>query len=66
MSDADDVSSIGRLAIQSSRLEPLRNRMETFVSEHETRDDLQTLRERASEELSLSEVVDENRDGRLD
>lgn len=67
MSNArDDVGSLGRLAIQGSRLEALRNRMDTFVTEHEDSVDLKTLREETSDGATLSELVDEDRNGRLD
>ena len=67
MSNArDDVGSLGRLAIQGSRLEPLRDRMESFVTDHEEPDDLKTLRGRTTGETTLSELVDEERNGRLE
>ena len=62
----DDVGSLGRLAIQGSRLEPLRDRMERFVANHDEPADLNDLRERTSSETPLSELVDEDRTGRLD
>ena len=67
MSNAqDDVGSLGRLAIQGSRLEPLRDRMAAFVADHEEPDDLKTLRGRTTGETTLSELVDEERNGRLE
>lgn len=62
----DDVGSLGRLAIQGSRLEPLRNRMESFVADHEDSVDLKALREETSDGATLSELVDEDRNERLD
>ncbi|MCL9812046.1 hypothetical protein [Natranaeroarchaeum aerophilus] len=67
MSDAnDDIGSVGRLAIRGSRLEPLRNRMEAFVADHDDPVDLYEVREQTSADVSLSELVDEGRDGRLE
>ncbi|WP_255192177.1 hypothetical protein [Natronobeatus ordinarius] len=67
MSNArDDVGSLGRLAIQGSRLEQLRDRMAAFVADHEEPDDLKTLRERTAGETTLTELVDEERNGRFE
>jgi len=67
MSNArDDLGSLGRLAIQGSQLEPLRDRMESFISAHETTTDLRTLRARTMTEQPLSALVTEERSGRFE
>ena len=67
MSDAhDELGSLGRLAIQGSQLEPLRERMVSFISTHETTVDLRTLRSRTVTEQPLSALVTEERNGRLE
>lgn len=62
----DDVKALGHLAMQSSRIEPLRNRMEKFVSEHDEETDLKMLRERTATGASLSDLVDDGRRDRID
>ena len=67
MSDArDEIGSLGRLAIQGSQLEPLRERMESFISDHEPSADLYTLRQRTVTDKPLSALVTEERNGRFE
>lgn len=66
MSDTrEDAGSIGRLAIRGAQLEPVRERMRSFVADRE-RPDLKELRRSAAQERSLSELVEEDRRERLD
>lgn len=62
MSDVDDdVVELGRRALRTSRVEPLRQRMRTFIREHHRDVELGELRRKASGGITLSELVDEGR-----
>lgn len=66
MSDVDDeVAELGRRALRTSRVEPLRQRMRTFIEENRRKVDLGALRRKASSGTPLSEFVDRERDERL-
>lgn len=66
MGDSRDKPGVlGRLGFRESRVEPLRERMRTFVVEHDEPDDLPSVRERTRTGVKLSALVDEERDGRL-
>lgn len=66
MSDVDDdVVEIGRRAFRTSRVEPLRQRMRTFIEDHNRNIDLRKIRQRASGGIPLSEFVDVGRNERL-
>lgn len=66
MSDGGDgLASLGQLAARQSQLEPLRNRMREFVDDRESVD-LERLRERTASGPALSDVVDEDRDDRIE
>lgn len=67
MSDVidDEERFFGRQLLQKSRLGPLRERMQEFVSEHRG-GDVKTVRERLSKgETDLSDLVAEEREERL-
>lgn len=66
MSDVDDdVIELGRRALRTSRVEPLRQRLQTFIEEHHSVADIRTLRRHTSSGTPLSELVDRERDERL-
>ena len=66
MSDVDDeFEFLGRQLLKKSRTATLRERMESFVAEHEQPADLETLRHRAATDEPLAEIVCRNRDERL-
>lgn len=66
MSDVDDeVAALGRRALHTSRVEPLRRRMRAFIVEHGREVDLQSVRQAASDGTRLSELVDDGRTERL-
>lgn len=67
MSDArDEIEPIGRLAIRSAGVEPLRERMRSFVDDQDEREPLETLRARTTTGTPLSELVDRGRDERIE
>ncbi|MDZ7700897.1 MAG: hypothetical protein U5J98_01875 [Halobacteriales archaeon] len=62
MSDVDDeVAELGRQALRTSRVEPLRQRMRAFVAEHGRTIDFRELRRETSDGTPVSEFVDEGR-----
>lgn len=62
MSDVDeDVVEMGRRALRTSRVEPLRERMLAFVAEHGRENELKELRRETSGGTPLSDLVDEGR-----
>lgn len=67
MSDTarEDFDFLGRQLLKKSQTEPLRERMQDFVDDHDVPDDLEALRRRAKEGENLSEVVKEDRNERL-
>ncbi|EMA52533.1 MULTISPECIES: hypothetical protein [Halococcus] len=66
MSDAvDEFELLGRQLSKKSRTAALRERMESFVAEHERPEDLKTLRRRTATDESLAETVRRNRDERV-
>lgn len=67
MSDTarDDFAFLGEQLLKKSRTRPLRKKMEEFVAEHESPDDLAALRRRAKGGRRLSEIVKEDREERL-
>lgn len=66
MSDADDdVVELGRRVLRTSRVEPLRQRMRTFIEEHHRDVELRALRRESRSGTPLSELVDEERVERL-
>lgn len=65
MSDVDDdVVELGRRALRTSRVEPLRQRMLAFVGEHGQDHDLEALRRETSGGAPLSDLVEEGRSER--
>lgn len=67
MSDTaeNDFGFLGRQLLKKTQTQPLRERMEEFIDEHEVSEDLATLRRRAKSGDDLSTVVDRDRDERL-
>lgn len=67
MSDTarEDFDFLGRQLLKKSQTEPLRERMQDFVDDHDVPDDLEALRRRAKGGEDLSEVVKEDRNERL-
>ena len=67
MSDTarEDFDFLGEQLLKKSRTRPLREKMEEFVAEHETPDDLAELRRRAKSGQKLSDIVTEDREERL-
>jgi hypothetical protein len=66
MSDAaDDLAFWGRQLLKQSQLNPLRKRMQEFVSDTGTTPDLAELRDATSGGTDLSEIVDEEREERV-
>lgn len=66
MSDTeDDLEFWGRQLLKKSETNPLRERMQTIVSETEPVDDLRTIRRQTSGGSSLSELVEEDREERV-
>lgn len=61
----DDVAELGRQALRTSRVEPLRQRMRAFVAEHGRSVDLRDLRRETGDGTPVSYLVDEGRDERL-
>lgn len=62
MSDVDDdVAELGRRALRTSRVEPLRQRLLAFVAEHGRENELKALRRETSGGTPLSDLVDEDR-----
>lgn len=66
MSDVDDdVARLGRRALRTSQVEPLRRRMRAFLDEHDREVDLRELRRETGDGISMTELVDEGRAERL-
>lgn len=67
MSDTtrDDFDFLGEQLLKKSQTRPLRERMETFLEDHEPEENLESLRQRAKGGEKLSDVVKRDRDERL-
>lgn len=66
MSDAtNEFEFLGRQLLKKSRTAALRERMESFVAEHEQPEDIETLRRRVATGESLSAIVRQDRDERV-
>lgn len=65
MSDTtDDLDAQGRRLLEKSQVDPLKERMEAFLADHQS-GDLKTLRAETSDGVDLSALVDEEREERL-
>lgn len=65
MSDtSDEIGFRGRQLLNKSKTNPLRERMKTFLEQHE-RADLKQLRSQVSAGKDLSEIVEDDREERL-
>lgn len=60
-----DVDALGRRALHTARVEPLRRRMRAFIAEHGREVDLESIRQAAGDGTRLSELVDDGRTERL-
>ena len=66
MSDTtDEIGFLGRQVLRKSQINPLRDRMREFLSEHQPAEDLKQLRKEAAEGKNMSDVVSERREDRL-
>ncbi|WP_135824815.1 hypothetical protein [Halorussus ruber] len=67
MSDVarDDFDFLGEQLLKKSQTRPLREEMESFLKEHESEEDLESLRRRAKGGEKLSEIVKQDRDERF-
>lgn len=67
MSDTarEDFDFLGKQLLKKSQTEPLRERMEAFIDEHGSSDDLAELRRRAKAGKDVSEIVKDDRDERV-
>lgn len=63
MSDAnDEIAELGQQALRTARVDGLRQRMKSYVDEHEWEDELKELRSGVE---SMSELVEDGRSERI-
>ncbi|MDY6774093.1 MAG: hypothetical protein SVS85_02735 [Candidatus Nanohaloarchaea archaeon] len=61
----DEIGFLGHRLLEKHQTAPLRERMEEFVEDHSEASGFRQLREKAADGKPLSEIVLEDREGRL-